>query len=1217
MKKNLLGLALAAVSLTGAVAIPAPSLFAQAISINGGSIQGTVTDPSGARVPNAEVTITGTDTGVSAKTHTDASGFYAAGPLNPGRYSIQIVAPGFQQLTVNTTVSTGTATSGNAKLTLGDSGTTVEVTTGDVRINTDQATVSGVLNSKDFDQLPVNGRNFLDYAQLQPGVQLQNADYSAGGFDPTKAGYSALSFSGVSGRTTRILLDGQDITDENVGSTIINVPSGAVGEMQVNRSTADPSVPLTSSGSVVASTRSGTNSFHGNAFYNFQDHRALFARVKGQDAPFQRNQFGGYFGGPLIKDKLFFYGGGERIKQDLASPSAVLSTGLFASLLTTYPQVSTPARDTFSQLRLDYNGPHAIHMFARAAYEVNSFTAGIGPGYYQPYANRDNVPSLAGGADFVTGRFTHSLRASYEKFHNLLVDATLGNNGIYNPFPGVGVSLTSQGLRTGGNPNAPQQTFQSDKQVRYDGSFTRGAHNIRFGGEMNRILAGGFASFYSQPYIVLSTSSVSQFKGGTGKGCNGVVGAAPCASDLVNGYHPYYALLGNGQGLSTEIPQFGFPGGGQGDWRIGIYINDTWKMTPNFTLTFGARYNRDTGRTDSDLQPLLCSTIDPGTFPNAPCTGSAHLLDLFGPGLGDRINQPNKNVGPQIGFNYAPPAANGKTSLRGGFGVFFENSVFNNILFDRPYKLQTGRFFADQPVCGPYGNSVTIPGRGQVTTTPDGTSIATVCGAPMRQAAPEILALSNQLKSASASSVGANPNYIGNFLETTDVGATLFAPNQKTPYSLNMNFGIQQQIAKGVVVTADYVHIGTLRIAQSIDANHVGDASTLNATAARNAVLRTAAGFGCTATGVTAAADCAIANGATISDFASNGLGTTTDPYLQNYPYEAYPGLTANTGAAFAGNNPAVGVGNFSFPNGKSGYDGLQLNLRQQATHPLPGILASTVEVSYAYSRFISTSGAGSSDQFFLAGTFDQRNPTRYIGYGGLDRTHILSFGLTSTIKYGPRLSFIGHFESPTATNLTLDTQDGGGVGQIFQTDFTGDGTTGDLLPGTNPGSYMRKVHPGDVGNQITQYNAKYANQLTPAGQALVNAGVLNLGQMRSIGAVMPTLRQPGGAVFQNSPYRQLDASLAYPINHSVLRFLPESVSLEPQVNFYNALNLANYGGPSGVLTSVNTGSVTGDVNADVTNAFLNKNNYRTVRGIGTFSQGAPRTTEFQLRLNF
>ncbi len=167
---------------------------------------------------------------------------------------------------------------GNFKLSVGQSSETVTVQAGAVQTNTEQSSVQNTLTSQQIDTLPVNGRNFLDLAQLEPGVQLQSGET----FDPTKAGYSAFSFSGMAGRTTRIQLDGQDITDETVGTTIFNVSQGAIDQVQINRSTQDITGDITSTGSVQAATRSGTNAFHGMAFYNFQDHSVGFGTERGR-----------------------------------------------------------------------------------------------------------------------------------------------------------------------------------------------------------------------------------------------------------------------------------------------------------------------------------------------------------------------------------------------------------------------------------------------------------------------------------------------------------------------------------------------------------------------------------------------------------------------------------------------------------------------------------------------------------------------------------------------------------------------------------------------------------------------------------------------------------------------------------------------------------------------------------------------------------------------
>src|SRR6185312_3114242 len=204
---------------------------------------------------------------------------------------------------------------GNIKLGVASEKQQVTVEANTIAINTEQATVQGVLTTQQIDNLPVDGRNFLNLAQLEPGVQLQDGQ----NFDPTKAGYSSVSFNGVNGRTARIELDGVDVSDETVGTTTLNISAGSIQEFQIARSSLDPSTELTSSGAINVTTRSGGNTYHGEAFGLFRDRRAGFANSPGGlSTPFQREQFGGSFGGAIIKGKLFFVGNSERVKQDQA-----------------------------------------------------------------------------------------------------------------------------------------------------------------------------------------------------------------------------------------------------------------------------------------------------------------------------------------------------------------------------------------------------------------------------------------------------------------------------------------------------------------------------------------------------------------------------------------------------------------------------------------------------------------------------------------------------------------------------------------------------------------------------------------------------------------------------------------------------------------------------------------------------------------------------------
>ena len=676
----------------------------QVVSETGGSIEGDITDPSGAKVPGATVIVSSLETGFTKTLTTDQAGFYSIGPLNPGAYKVRISSPGFETLDVATVVKVGTATAGTFKLPLGKSTETIEVTTGEVQINTDQAGVSDVLTAEQIDSIPVNGRNFLDIAQIEPGVILQ----AGSTFDPTKAGYSAISVGGVSGRTTRILLDGQDITDETVGTTILNVSQGAIGEFQLNRATQDASGEVTSTGEVLVATKSGTNKIHGQAFYNFQDTRALFADANvnstitsgGVTTPlknpyFQRNQFGGSVGGPLIHDKLFAFANVERIKQASQTPAAL--NPVFAGINAQFPYITTPYKLTYSTGRLDYNGPFGGHYFARVAYNVDA--ADRNPTFYELYTNRDNTYGFAGGVDFQHGHMTHSFRGSYEKFHNFIADHTQGNSSLYDPIAGFTLSY-SGGVAFGPNANVPQATYQSDKQLRYDGSWTKGAQIIRFGYSLNRILGGGFfAAYASSPSDTISSSTQlagtpSSFNPNSYSCSNGptlAAGGMSCLGDPLNGYATSSLRIGNGLGGENEFPAFGLKNGGQFDWRNGAYIQDNWKATPNLTFQAGLRWSVDTGRANQDLAPIPCSAIDttPTTLTGtggtitvpevqSPCgaTPNQAIFSLWNPSYTGKVHQPYGNFAPQAGLTYSP--GNHKTVLRAGAGLFFESDVFNN-----------------------------------------------------------------------------------------------------------------------------------------------------------------------------------------------------------------------------------------------------------------------------------------------------------------------------------------------------------------------------------------------------------------------------------------------------------------------------------------------------------------------------------------------------------
>jgi hypothetical protein len=280
--------------------------WAQATNATG-SIEGVVTDPQGGVLPSVKITVTHADTGQVINLTTSSAGNFSTGPLVPGTYAVRFEAPSFKTYQTTVVAQVGQITTANAKLEVGSSSTVIEVTGTAISVNTEQSQLSGDLTAAQIENLPINGRNFLDLAQLEPGVQIQDG----GNFDPTKIGFSSISFGGKFGRSARISVDGVDVSDENVGTTTTGIPAGAIQEFQLAQSSLDISNDLTSGGSVNVVTKSGSNSLHGEGFGLFRDNSQAAAYPGG--AQFQRGQYGGDVGGPIIKDKLFFFGDGERL----------------------------------------------------------------------------------------------------------------------------------------------------------------------------------------------------------------------------------------------------------------------------------------------------------------------------------------------------------------------------------------------------------------------------------------------------------------------------------------------------------------------------------------------------------------------------------------------------------------------------------------------------------------------------------------------------------------------------------------------------------------------------------------------------------------------------------------------------------------------------------------------------------------------------------------
>jgi hypothetical protein len=188
---------------------------------------------------------------------TSSAGIYSSGPIQPGDYVVRVEVKDFNPATLRLAVQVGNTTTGDVKMFVGPERPKVEVA-GGTAVNIEQATVQSVVNGEQIEKLPIGGRNFLDLAQLEPGVQLQDGSV----FGPSKNGISSISFLNRHGRGVRTEVDGVEVTDEVVGTTTQNTPASAIEEFQLPQALLDLSTGLTSAGAVNVITRSGSDQIH-------------------------------------------------------------------------------------------------------------------------------------------------------------------------------------------------------------------------------------------------------------------------------------------------------------------------------------------------------------------------------------------------------------------------------------------------------------------------------------------------------------------------------------------------------------------------------------------------------------------------------------------------------------------------------------------------------------------------------------------------------------------------------------------------------------------------------------------------------------------------------------------------------------------------------------------------------------------------------------------
>lgn len=648
-------------------------LYAQVV---GGTFSGTVSDPTGAVIPNVQVSIKNTATGVNTNVTTNSAGLYEAPNLVPGPYEVTVTARGFQtEVRTGITLTVGAQQVLNVTLRVGQTTQTVTVTGQAPTVQLATSSISAVVNSTTVRELPLNGRSWTDLAKLQPGVaavQTQLPFTSAS--DRGSRGFGAqISISGGRPQQNNYRIDGISMNDYANGAPgdILGGQLGvdAIQEFSVLTTNFSAEYGKTSGGVINAITRSGTNQFHGDA-YEFLRNSSLDAANFFDSAanitkpPFRRNQFGASLGGPIQKDKTFFFADYEGLRQSLGIsqidvvPSASARDGNLSTGTVAVDPTVQKFLGLYSLPNAGIIAPGDSGIFAFPGQQVvseNFVTARVDrtfsekdalfgtymyddTGYSSPDSFDDTLVGHHINRQLVALEETHILTASLVNTIRVGLnrDGTANYVGLsaINPLaadPSLGAvpgqnapQVSISGLtRYQGGLNAPSHHlfFWNSFQGYDDASLIHGTHSLKFGAGIERMQLNMHID--SIPGGQFTFSSLSNF--------------------LTNQPARFITTLPGGltpRGIRQTI--------------FGAYIQDDWRWRPNVTLNLGLRY--EMASVPSEVQGKLASLVN-------LTDSSPHLGSPF-------FHNPTlRNFEPRVGFAW-DPFRTGKTAVRGGFGIY-------------------------------------------------------------------------------------------------------------------------------------------------------------------------------------------------------------------------------------------------------------------------------------------------------------------------------------------------------------------------------------------------------------------------------------------------------------------------------------------------------------------------------------------------------------------
>ncbi|HEY4086744.1 MAG TPA: TonB-dependent receptor [Bryobacteraceae bacterium] len=735
-----------------------------------------MTDQSGGIVQSASVTVTAKRTGAHRDVITDSAGVFSVPALLVGDYEIKVEAQGFRTVVRDAIVETGATTTANIGLQVGDKRDVLTVEAASAQLEYDSHSIGGVITRQQIEDLPLNGRSFLQLAFLQPGV--------AASAEPLGQYNRQFQVSVLGGDpdTTRITIDGEIVNDPVDGGTAQNLSQEVVQEFQISSANFDLSTGIAAGGAINVITRGGTNDVHGSGFFYFRDHNlaaypALARDPLNPDPFFARRQTGLTLGGPARKDKLFFFTSYEHANQQGVFSAEPVDPA-FKSLAAVY---GAPYHANQFDVRIDYHINQKHNAFVRYSHDGND-SLGQHEDNSLPSNWTENTNYSDSGTLSLISAFTSHLVNEFR------FGETFWNNQNHPPtqsecpsclgLGGPQVMVIGAGVQFGNTTNSPQSRLIRRYITSDNATWQRGSHRVRFGGEWEYEYGVGTFAYLEPGYLVLySPSQVARY--------NAVVPSSQqlplqasytTLADVLS--LPLYELV-TAVGETGQPPQFQ-RGNADHNNRTHLYVQDTWKLSQRLTVNFGLAHSYESNLVNYDLSK------------------PAFLAPLFGEnGLAAPSHEP-KNFSPAVGFAWSP-GKDGKTVVRGGFGIYYDTIDITARLIERGFlgPIGTGRPIVTGSIFpNPIG-----PGTIQFTTAPTRFS-----GALAEQLLPSLRGLLAQELNQNPAATDLAVRNVNVFKTTNGTNGDLIPHDFRVPYSEHFNIGGQRQISNEFVISADFVY---------------------------------------------------------------------------------------------------------------------------------------------------------------------------------------------------------------------------------------------------------------------------------------------------------------------------------------------------------------------------------------------------------------------------